>query len=474
MPLMLTMHRNVLSRVAFSLLVLMWIAGACPGAARAEPLVLTLDKALELGLSNDEMLRQAAVAVAGAQARYTEARSNALPQLSLSGQYGRNILKPSFFLPPAFREGLDAPARVEIGEDNSFNGAATVTQILWAAGRVSAGLSAAREFLQTYHYQEMAATDYARFGVKQAYFSTLLAAAALRIAERSLQTTEEAARVARAGFEQGTVSRFDVMRAEVELENRRAPLVQARNDFDQALMTLRRRCGIEPGQEVSLADSLSAVARPASLDTMIAAMRRGSAEVRALEHLIGARRQFLRIAKAERYPMLNLSANYAIQSEWSGRFTPPSSLIGTSAAVAVAFQIPIFDGFSAKGKIGQAQAEVRSAELDLERTVRDKELAVRQSYLSLENAISALEGREQAVRLAEEAHRLALVRLTNGLATPLERLDAELAMTTARAQLAEALFSARLSMAALELAVGSAGFDAVAGTRGHEEETRNE
>jgi outer membrane protein TolC len=63
------------------------------------------------------------------------------------------------------------------------------------------------------------------------------------------------------------------------------------------------------------------------------------------------------------------------------------------------------------------------------------------------------------VRLAEEAYRLALVRLQNGLATPLERLDAELAMTTARGQLAAALYSCSLAQAYLELAVGSDGYN---------------
>ena len=91
---------------------------------------------------------------------------------------------------------------------------------------------------------------------------------------------------------------------------------------------------------------------------------------------------------------------------------------------------------------------------------RDKELAVRQSWLALENALTALDGRREAVELAEEAHRLALVRLQNGLATPLERLDAELAMSVARVQLAESLFSYRIALALLEFTVGSDGYNA--------------
>ncbi len=430
-------------------------------SARTEPIALSLERAIELGLENDEALRQAIEGVESARAEVAQARSNALPHLTLSGQYGRNILKPAFFLPEEFREGPDSPAKVEIGEDNEFYGQATVTQILWAAGRVSAGLVAAKEFLSSYRMQEKAVADYVRFSVKEAYFTALLSQRALEIERRAMAETEEAARIARAGFEQGTVSRFDLVRADVELANRRAPFVKAQNDCDQALVTLCRRCGLDLEAEIELTDSLEVTDRPAALEGLMAAMRETSAEIRALEHYIAAREQFLRIAKAERYPMLQLSAYYGIQTQWSEGFMPDENLIAKVAAVQVGLQIPIFDGFNAKGKINKAAADLRSAELDLERVNRDKELAVRQSWLALENALTALEGRREAVELAEEAHRLALVRLENGLATPLERLDAELAMSVACVQLAESLFSYRIALALLELTVGSDGYNAV-------------
>ncbi|HUV35804.1 MAG TPA: TolC family protein [Patescibacteria group bacterium] len=431
-------------------------AGAC-----GEPVVLSLERAIELGLENDEALRQAGMAVTTAEAQVTQAKSAALPQLSVTGQYGRNILKPAFFLPEEFREDPDSPAKVEIGEDNDFYGAANLTQILWAAGRVSAGLAAARQYLSSFRYRQTAASDYVRFSVKEAYFGVLLASEFVRIAEKAMQETEEAMRVARAGFAEGTISRFDVMRAEVELANRRVPLVAARNALDQAMIVLRRRCGLEPDTAVALTDSLTAVDHAYDLETLLAAMRAKSADIKTIEHTIEARKQFLRIARAERYPMLRLNAYYAIQSQWSKNFLPEGALVAKIAAVQVGLQIPIFDGFNAKGKIRESRANLRVAELELDRVTRDKEIAVQQARLNLESALTAFEGRRETVRLAEEAYRLALVRLRNGLATPLERLDAELAMTTARGHLAEALYSCSMARAYLELAVGTDGFNDV-------------
>jgi outer membrane protein len=440
---------------ALWLLVAALLAAAAPGRPLAAGEALSLERAIELGLSNDEALHQAAQAVAGAEGQVVQARSNALPQLSLAAQYGRNILKPSLFLPAEFFGGGSGSVSIEIGEDNEFNAAASISQVLWTAGRVSAGLEAAREYLSTFRYRETATADYVRYSVKEAYYGVLVAAEVLRIEEMASAATAEAARIAHAGFDEGTVSRFDLMRADVELANRQAPLIKARNDYDRALMTLKRRCGVEAAADVVLADTLAAAPRPAGLDTVLAAMRAGSPEIKALEHAVGVQRQFLRIAKADRYPMLNLTGSYAVQSQWSNDLLPSNELIAKSAAVQIGIQIPIFDGLNAKGKIGTARAEVRTAELELERVTRDKELAVRQSYLALQDAREALVGRRESVALAEEAHRLAVVRLENGVATPLERLDAELAMTTARAQLAEARYASLVAAAALELSVGS-------------------
>jgi outer membrane protein TolC len=446
------------------LLIIFVLAGALPRPAGAGTQPLSLERAIELGLASDETLRQAGLAVSGAEGLVKQAKSNAFPQLSLVGQYGRNFLRPTFFLPAAFLgEGGSGSVAIEIGEDNDFTGAATVSQVLWAAGRVSAGLEAAKEYLESFRYREMAASDYVRFSVKEAYYGALLAAELLRIEEKASEAAGEAARIAHAGNEQGVVSKFDLLRADVELANRKAPLVKARNDYEQAIIVLKRRCGIGAEDEIGLTDSLTAAARPAGLDTVIAAMRGGSAEIKALEHAVGAQKQFLRIAKAERYPMLHLTGSYAVQTQWSSDWLPPSDLVAKSAGVQIGLQIPIFDGFKAKGMIETATAGVRSAEVELERVGRDKELAVRQSYRYIENALIALEGREESVKLAEEAHRIALVRLSNGLAMPIERLDAELAMTTSQAQLAEALFASRMAQAYLELAVGSRSFGAVAG-----------
>jgi outer membrane protein len=425
-----------------------------PEDAAARSMALSLEEAIELGLSSDEVLRQAEESLRGAEASVREAKSGRLPTLDLTARYGRNILKPVLFLPSDMGDAFGGVTKIEIGEDNEISAAANVSWNAWTGGRVSSAVGVTSAVAEAARSGEIAVADFVKFQIQDAYYLVLLADATLRINQAAYETTREAHRVARAGYESGTVSRFDMLRSEVELENRETPLIVARNDLDRALFTLKRRCGLDDGIELALSDSFGYVEQPEEIDQLLERMRRSNPELLSAAHRIRAAEMNVELEKAARMPGLQLGANYVLQGQWSDDLYPDKDNIAHSSVLTAALVWPIFDGLKAKARIDRAKAELRSAEVEHDRLDRDKELAVRISRLALVNAITALEGRRDAVALAEEAYRLAEVRLLNGLATPLERLDAELAMTTARGQYAQALYTANVTDAALELTLG--------------------
>ena len=417
-------------------------------------MTLSLEKAIQLGLTNDETLKKAGESILAAKASVEEAQSGRIPTLDIAAQYGRNILKPVMFLPSDMAPMFGGVTKFEIGEDNTASAVANLKWNVWTGGRVSSAIGVTRAIEEAARSGELAVADYVRFQVKDAYYQVLLADAMLKINRAAYETTREALRVARAGHANGTVSRFDLLRTEVELENRETPLIVAENDLEKALYVLKRRCGIDPQAELALSDSLGSVGPPKDLEVLLTEVRKTNPELTSLTHQVVAAKMQVKMEKAARWPALQLGANYLLQSQWSDGTTPGSNNIAHSSAVTAAFVWPIFDGLKAKARIDRARAQLRSAEVELQRVSKQKELAVRISRMTLDNAMAALKGRKAAVALAEEAYRLAMVRLENGLATPLERLDAELAMTTARGQFARALYAANIAEAALELTIG--------------------
>jgi len=436
-------------------------AAMTPGAGAASgpsPLhkVLTLDDARRLALSSDERVQQMTEAVAGARADVMNAGSGRLPQLELGGTWTNNIKKPSFFLPADMAAGLGGATSVEMGGDWDLQAAATLTLNLWTAGRLSAAVGATTEAAVATAWQQQVVRDAVVFAVEAGYYGTLLAAEQVEINEQALAASTEALRITQAAFDQGNASRFDLLRARVEHTNREAPAIQARNDLQRAMLQLRRACGLDAGTALELADELDTVAPPAPLNELLAAMRDDSPELKSLAHAAAAQRMSVSLAEAARGPMVQLQGRYALQGQWDDDLFPDSNDAVSSASAALAVSMPVFDGFATKASIRRSKADLRTAELELERVTRDRELSVRQARLELENALTALDGRHEGVALAEEAYRLALVRIDNGLATPLERMDAELALIEARVQLAASLYNCNLAAANLKLAVGGA------------------
>jgi outer membrane protein len=454
---MISRKRSLAGRSMLAALVMILLIPA-PWAGRAlaqgGKTTLSLDKAVDLGLSYNENLKRAGEAILGAEASVREAKYGRMPTLDLATQYGRNVLKPVLFLPSDMGDAFGGVTKIELGEDNDVSAIANLRWNAWTGGRVSSAIGVTSAITDAVRSGEIAVADFVKFQIQDAYFIVLLADATLKINEAAYETTFEAARVTWAGLERGTVSSFDLLRTEVELENRETPMIVARNDLEQALYTLKRRCGIEPHIELALSDSLGYVDEPEDLGVLLGRMQETNPEIALVEHQIKAAEMNIKLEKSARWPGLQIGANYLIQGQWSDGTSPDKDNLAHSSAITAALVWPIFSGLKPRARIDRANAELRSVEIELNRVSRDKELAVRVSRLTLVNAITALRGRKEAVDLAEESYRLAEVRLVNGLATPLERLDAELAMTTARGQYARALYAANIAEAALALTVG--------------------
>ncbi|MCB1150390.1 TolC family protein [bacterium] len=439
-------------RRSAALLVGLLISGAAIGT-RAE--ILELDQAVVLALATDATLAAADAAVDAAAAEGRAAASGRWPTLDLGAAWTANLKKSVLFLPPEMAAGLGGSSRIELGRDRSLQAGLNLAWNLWTSGRLSAAAAAAREGEDAARWQRELAADAVRFAVVRAYADALLAASRAEIARDAHAAAAEAERVVAEAFAAGRASRFEHMRSATELANREAPLLQARNEQAAAMLSLKRICGVPADADIVLTETSAAGAPPPSEAALLSAMESHSAELRSLENTVALRRQQARLAAAGRGPVVQLQGSYALQGEWDDGLLPGDDERSTSAGVGVAVSVPIFDGFAVSADVDRAAAALRIAEVRRDDALASRRLAVRTARLDLESALAAVAGRDDAVDLAEEAHRLALVRLENGLATVQERLDAELALTQARAQRASALHDCLVARAALALAVGT-------------------
>ncbi|WP_243664500.1 TolC family protein, partial [Rhodothermus marinus] len=253
-----------------------------------QPVVLTLEEAVQIALVQNRALQRARLDVENASVQVREAWGQVLPQVNLSADYTRNLKSPNPFAgssagslfnslgfvdwlaynerartdddpetePISFGEfverqqqGLqEAGIRLRTGDnpfavDNRFTAGVTIEQTLFSKTAFAAIKGA--EILKEINRrgatrQEQLLIDQ----VRRAFYGALLAQEQARVMAQSVERTRETLQETIRRVAQGVAPQFQRLSAEVELANLETQLIQAQNQAAQALDQLKLLLGI--------------------------------------------------------------------------------------------------------------------------------------------------------------------------------------------------------------------------------------
>ena len=153
--------------------------------AQNDRLILTLDSALEIAKERNRDMLIAGEEINKADAMVSEAWSGALPEITMSNIYSRNILKPAFFV-----KFGDVVQKLEIGQNNSYQSMINFRQPLWLGGKVGTALKIAKAYESATESGFSNTWNTIEARVKTAFYSVLLTKEAKRIAGITLEHSE--------------------------------------------------------------------------------------------------------------------------------------------------------------------------------------------------------------------------------------------------------------------------------------------
>jgi len=476
-------------RTAILLVALAALAGkseavaARAGGVAPDTLALSLDEAVSRALRESEEIDRARATLEGAESQVTQAVSNALPQLSSNVVYSRAIktifddmgAMPTVLdedIPPAFDESKTPKERFDLlsdlmatnfvsalfeglpfGRKNTYVATLSLSQPLYVGGKVGAALEIAEHFRAVARSQVTETEADIVLQVRAAYLSASLAGRLAHIARESRRIAEAHYQQVEAFREAGTASEFDLLRARVDLENRDPVVVQAESGESLALLELKRLVNIPAEQPLRLTSELD----PALVEVDEAELHRLVLErplLTAAQEAIGMREQAVRIAKADRLPTVAFQGNMGWQGFPDNALPPGWGDWRKDWSAGIAVSLPLFDGFRTRGRVDQAQAELRVAHVE-EAQLREALALQTEAALAEYRGYHALIlARRETVTLAERALELAEVRFSSGLSTQLEVSDAALLLDQARVNEAQALFDYARALAQLERVSG--------------------
>jgi outer membrane protein TolC len=432
-----------------------------PLAAWAQKRPLSLEEAVSAGLEASPALHASRMRLESSTAKAEEVAAARLPSLRLGAGYTRLSEVPPFAVT---LPGAPEPIVVSENFFNAWNLRLSVEQPLFTGFRLQAGTESAR-LLERSAGQDLA-KDRSElvFSIKTAYWGLARARELAAVVEETIGQVGEHLKDVRAFFDQGLLTRNEVLRTELQLANAELLGIDARAAVEVARTSLCTLLGLPLETDFELTTTAESQASRApdadlaggaeSAGQLVETALDARPEIRSADLRVKAFEAGLRAARSGLYPQVFLAGNYYYLRP-NARFMPAEDRFHGTWDIALSVSFDVWNWGRTKNQAEQAKAQLAQAR-DARALLEDAAvLDVTQSRLALVQARDKLRVAGQAVGQAEENLRIFRERFRQGVALNSEVIDAELVLFQARAAKTQAAIDLVLAQARLEKALGN-------------------
>jgi outer membrane protein len=412
------------------------------GATAAGP-VLTLEEAVTLARQGQPALRQARAATSAAEARRGEALSGFMPRLDANLAYQRFTSNV-----PGTATGASRPDSWE--STGRWTTGATASMVVWDFGTTLGRYRSASALATSQQASERATSAQVLLNVRTAFFAARARKDLVTVAEETLANQEAHLHQVEGFVSVGTRPEIDLAQARTDRANAEVTRIGAVANYQTARAQLNQAMGLEATTDFEVADDqLPAVqGEDASIEALVAEGLEARPEVAALQAQLVAQEAAVTAARGGWFPSLGVSAGL---NEFRGQLTGDTLTWNWNAAATLNWNL--FQGGLTRSQVREAEAGVESVKAQLASLRLQVRLELEQARFAVSSARARLVATGEALASARERLRLADGRYQAGSGSALEQSDAQLQVTlssaqrvgaqyelsTARAQLLEAL-----------------------------------
>ena len=237
-----------------------------PQLASAQVKVFTLDEAINTAISNNRDINISVLNTKKSQAAVNEAYGYAMPTIDATANFSHFLEKPKMPFPDfnamltnatysiLFDEGIIpqddskfVPVESQLqsfAQTNNYDASLTLTQIIFSSA-VFEGIGASQTYYELAKSELQNTVSKTVLSVQKAFYGVLLAKAVLDITYGSFTNAEDNFKNVKALYGQGMVSEFDMLQAEVQVENIRPVVLRMENILKSAKDGFKITLGID-------------------------------------------------------------------------------------------------------------------------------------------------------------------------------------------------------------------------------------
>jgi outer membrane protein TolC len=258
----------------------------------------------------------------------------------------------------------------------------------------------------------------------------------------------------------GEVAHSDVIKAELQFQDRRRQLQEAQLALLNARLTLAVILFPNFNENYEIADDLHASAPLPPRAEFEAQAATQNPDIRAAEAVARANKYDVFAARAGYLPTITLDYFYGIDASHYATHTPANPVSMTpgfsnlGSSYIASLNLPVWNWGATQSKVRQAELKRKLANVQLSFAQRNLLAEMRSLHSEAETALNQLSGLQRSSELAAESLRLITLRYQNGESTVLEVVDAQTTYATATNAYHDGAVRYRIALANLQTLTG--------------------
>jgi len=411
--------------------------------------VLTLAAAEKAALEAQPQLRAARAQTASAEAAADIARAPLLPQVVGTAAYSHEW---GAFGSSAGGVGNSTRSTGSSSLSNQFDiwsFGITATQLIYDFGQTTERFGAAKDTAEAQAFEEHVTRLQIVAGVRQAYFQARANKELVDVAQETLDDQQKHLKQVEAFVQVGTQPEIALAQQKAAVATARVQLITSENNYDTSKAQLNQAAGLVGGTEYDVVDEEESRIddEDEPLETLVQKALTARPELANLFKLQDAQHATIRSAKGSYGPTLAANGGASEAGQFLDNLSP-------NINVGVSLTWPLFQGGLTKATVRQAEANLTNIDAQRDLMALEIQLGVNTAQLAVRSAKATISASNDALVSAREQLRLAEARYATNVGSIIELDDAQVAYTSAAAQVVMARYALATARALLLASLG--------------------
>lgn len=399
---------------------------------------LTLQQAIDLGVANSKNLKLSQNKINQSIARLAVVKDNALPSANASFLYNHAEI-PTNTLSIGGGNPIYLPNRAD-----AFVGTAAVQEVIYAGGKYKYAQESTKILTDVAKLDADKNKEEVSYAIINTYFSLFKVMQSKKVVAQNLESIASQLKQAQRFFEQGIVTKNDVLRFQLQQANVSLTELEIENNRKIINYNLDILLGLPEETEIAIAENELPLQTVQPLSNYISSAFTNRQELQQLDLQNKVADYNIKTTKANTRPTFGVGANlYYINP--SGGFIPASEQFIVPITVGATVSWNVASLWNNKNKV--AEAKIQQQEIGLQKEVLSDNVKteLNRNYQNYQLAIKKISVLETSIAQATENDRLLASKYKNNIASVTDRIDAETLLYQAKINLELAKADAKLA-----------------------------